>query len=369
MNRGLLRATRLSCGPICVGAVAILCVLLTGCSSRSTRLEELSVSGKEAISESREYAGVSAEKATNAARKVLRLSGYSVFPTSGGLIAALEPYAFAPDLPPPAFWTVRVETRQQGTLVEADLRTHYGGTAYIREAPSYLLFFERLDYLLKVRSKWTTCAEATARWPGKTAETGVRALCFRTKSSGFWGRVLVEPDPDKLLPRTTPTPAEWLTLTTRRYADIIPDQVLDAAKKALTRSQPAFEYRDIPGGFVARVTKYRMYYLVIAAGDSYDTHFWEVRARRVPGGSLVSVYVTTETDSSGAVGAGIGATVGGSSHKMPGLPSRPLGGSGVYGLFWARLENTLGLTSHWPTCEEAREKRWLAMPDPICFEH
>jgi len=140
--------------------------------------------------------------------------------------------------------------------------------------------------------------------------------------------------------------------------------VREAAKKALTRSQPSFEYRDIPGGFVARVTKYHAYYAVIAAGDSYETHFWEVRADEVPSGVLVSVYVTTEAHGSGAVLPFGGATI----DVMPGLPSLPRAGKGVYGLFWARLDYTLGLSPHWLTCADAREKRWVAMPDPICFE-
>jgi hypothetical protein len=338
-----------------IAAIALLCVAVTGCSHRTTKLQELAVSTGDGAGQSREYAGVSAEEATDAARKVLRLSGYPVFPTPDGAIAALDSTEFRE---PVGFWRITVTVRQNHVVIDADLRTHYGGKVFEPSAPVYRLFFERVEYLLKLRPEWVTCAEAAKKWGG------VRALCFPTKGSSLGVRkdVIVEPDPDKRLPHTMPTPAQWLALTTRHYPGITPDQVLAAGKEALSRSKSEFEYRDFPGGFVARVTRYRMFFIVFAMGDAYVTHFWELRAREEAGGTLTSIYLTTESHSSGATAIGAADV-----DEMPGFPVQAGAGAGVYDLFWARLENTLGLSSHWPTCKEARKKGWRWGLDTICF--
>jgi len=346
-------------------AACVLSTLLVGCANESLRLEELSFD--DSIGASREYVGVDRQQLAEAVHKLLWLSGYSVFPTPDGVIGILDEPVISTREAPPPFWTLNLTVERDRAVVHAVVSRHYRGAAYDRDSPAYALFFERLDYLLNLRAHWTTCAEAIERWPVKKRFKGVRILCFRSKPQGMFGRLaLVEPDPSQRVPRTTPTPEEWLAMTTRHYASVSPAEVLKAAKEVLTRSQPEFEYRDGADGFVGRVTHRWITYVVVAAGEGYQTHFWEVRAMAMEGGTRVSLYVTTEESSSGAIlawSAGSGSV----QHTMPGPPSLPNRGAGVYGLFWDRLDHVLGSNPHWPTCAEARRKRWLPYPDPICF--
>ena len=330
-----------------------LCVLLATCSWETTRLNELAYSVATFAGEQHEYPGIGLTSVRDAAIKVLRMRGLEVFPTPEGLMAAAQ-LIFRDSAP--AFWTVEISQVEDRVVVAAVLRPHYGAAAVSRTSPAYAIFFERLEYLIALRSDWLSCAAAYTRWADKSQRKSIDALCAANGSG--------EPSPDDPLPRTGPDHTAWLALTTKIYPDHTMEQVLAASRLALTRSQPDFEYREIEGGFVARVTHRSFFYFVIAAGDAYATHFWEVRARPHSGGALTSVFVTTEMSSSFAMAAGL-AAFGGSGHLLPGFPSYSETGAGVYPLFWARVDHELGLSAHWPACAEAKTNHWSG--DPLCF--
>lgn len=346
-------------------------LLLSACES--VKLAEITLPSEgEAVA--REYAGVTAERAIEAAEKLLLLSRYYVFATPDGVIAAPPPIQHQPygswlhpvfEQRPPAFWTVSVVEKQGTVVVNVEVQRCFGSGAYPTTSPVYSLFFERLDYLLGHRSKWPTCAEAAAKWPGRSPASSIFALCFRTKPPAFFqigSPDLEEPDPDGRPTQWTPDRKEWLAMTTRTYPNVTPGQLIDAARKTLARSQPGFEFRDITDGFIAGATQHHVYFLLVVAGNSDVTHLWVVRARAVADGSMASVYVTTGRSGTIATVGFHGASV----YVPPRLPNlRP----SVYDLFWRRLDHTLGLRSDWPTCDKLRQERMPARADrsdPIC---
>ncbi len=307
---------------------------------------------------SRVYEGIGAEEVLAAAKKVLRLAGYSVFPKPQGFMAV-----------PPAdprqwkFWTVSVAAEAEGVLVRPILREHYGGPTYDPRGSAYSIFFDRLDYLLKRRPTWVTCAQAAATWPASTPDAGAEVHCFRRvldkrkASLGVFIKfifIIEEPDPDAPLPPSEPSDAEWLALTTRRFQGVAAARLTAAAREALGRLYRRVAFRDLPDGLVAarRATRFRFFIFY----DSYEavTHYWEFRVREADGDSLASVYWTSGSKGQSAAGfGGVGSYAEWVRH--PGWPNWSKWSPDVepYRLFWMCVDSVLASL---PTCEGAERE-------------
>ncbi len=349
-------------------AIALATAALAACVTAPPApqaVAALELPSEEAPGQSRVYEGIAVDEVLGAAKKVLRLAGYSVFPNPQGFVAVpprvtLYPY-FWPFGPAPwTFWTVGVAPGAEGVVVHADLRRHYGGPPYDPQGPAYSVVFDRLDYLLKRRATWTTCAEvAEGRFrPGWTPDASAVVHCFRRvpderKPPGVrWlFDVVAEPDPDAPLPPAEPSEAEWLALTTRRYEGLAAGRVIDAAREALGRLHQDFAFRDLPDGLVAarRSTRVR-YYLLVYTYEAV-THYWEVRVREADGAALASVYWTWGSKGESTVGVP-GGGGGAEWDRLPGRPnwSKWAPDMAPYRHFWDCVDSVLASL---PSCPAA----------------
>lgn len=181
--------------------IVLAALLLQGCASGPRK----QLSREEWIaSTSRVYSGITREQAIAAAERVLRLADgddFQVVHSQDGFDAVRDWMAFAVIVLVTGkdYWSVRVmddpggvkmtvqssvtadstsptPTTSKGTWVAASSPMVAGGRPV--DGPAlYELFFARVDYLLGLNPRWSTCEEANARSESGATWGANRALC------------------------------------------------------------------------------------------------------------------------------------------------------------------------------------------------
>ena len=143
--------------------------------------------------------------------------------------------------------------------------------------------------------------------------------------------------------------AEWLAATQKTYS-ASPDEVLNAAERLFTLADGRdFSFMHTPESLIA--SRRWSVYMVLAL--SFGSDHWQVDAAPGPNGTVVRVRVNTSDQPVLPM-----ATSGGNATvtTMP-LSGRPITGTAIYDLFWARLDYLLGERTDWTNCKAAIDKR------------
>ena len=164
--------------------------------------------------------------------------------------------------------------------------------------------------------------------------------------------------------RPTQTREEWLQTTTRTYQGVTKDQALNAVEK-LFRLADGDDFSIVHTEEGIQATRAWSIYVIISA--TFGRDYWTVKAEQKDGGVKLAVQANIEmqnltpmpTTSSGTWTAG----------TMP-MAGRPINGTALYELFWARLDYLLGKSKEWMTCEVADKRRSEGITwgwnDPLC---
>ena len=140
--------------------------------------------------------------------------------------------------------------------------------------------------------------------------------------------------------------AQYLAATTRMYPGKTKDQVIDAAAKVLSLSDPngtSTAHND--DGFVAGHKADSL--------GSREVDTWDFRVRETPEGMRASIQVGTSGTSTYLAPT---TTTGTYSVASNSTPSSMVQGDALYDLFWARMDYMLFKGDKWTTCEDQSAK-------------
>lgn len=148
----------------------------------------------------------------------------------------------------------------------------------------------------------------------------------------------------------TMTRDQYLAATTRIYPGKSKEQVIDAAERVLRLADgDDFKIAHQPNGFQA--TRQWLIYLVIGATVGHD--YWSLSVEDAAGGVKASVNVSTSEQSVAPVATSQPNTW--SAGTTP-LGSRPIDGTALYDVFWARMDYMLHRTDAWMTCDASNAR-------------
>jgi hypothetical protein len=126
---------------------------------------------------------------------------------------------------------------------------------------------------------------------------------------------------------------QWREVTTRKYEGVTRDQVLEAAEKVFELASPNYECVPTKDGLIAQ--RNWSTYLIISA--AYGHFRWNIETEEETPGVIT---VTAHCD--GSAGSYAYASSMGPQQLI-------VKETGVYQLFWARMDYVLGRRTHWVT--------------------
>lgn len=140
---------------------------------------------------------------------------------------------------------------------------------------------------------------------------------------------------------------EWKKITTREYASVTADEVLNAAEKV-------FRLADGDDFVVAHQDRSMVasrrwtVYLVLSA--AMGTDYWRVDTVDADGKMRASAFVSTDMGLIAPMPTTQAGTYSAGSTPMAGSPVQ---GTAIYDVFWSRMDWMLGKRKDWMSCKEA----------------
>ena len=145
------------------------------------------------------------------------------------------------------------------------------------------------------------------------------------------------------------TREQWLQNTTRHYKDISKDDILNATEKLFRLADgDDFKIVQLPNGLYAS-RKWCVYMIFAAA---MGTDYWKVTVTPKGSDQEVTLLVTTQGS---AVTPMMTTGSEWTATSMP-MGGKPVQGTALYDVFWARLDYLLGLKKDWMDCKIADKR-------------